>query len=127
MQNLQHYNKIRTGLEFHSEVVKGAGIAAYIAKFVTVTNIILCYNDLEKQPQIMSKGGSVIIGPNGRVISGPLIDEAGILYAELDLADLPRNRFDFDVVGHYARPDVFRLLVNKKESIREEKENLFQN
>ena len=81
----------------------------------------------EKQPQIMSKGGSVIIGPNGRVISGPLIDEAGILYAELDLADLPRNRFDFDVVGHYARPDVFRLLINKKESIREEKENLFQN
>jgi nitrilase len=85
---------------------------------------LACYDDLKKQPDIMSKGGSAIYGPNGDVLAGPLVDKAGILYAELDLASLPKNRYEFDVVGHYARPDVFRLLVNKEESVRVEKENV---
>jgi nitrilase len=37
----------------------------------------------------------------------------GLLHAELDLSAVPRSKFDFDVVGHYARPDVFRLHVNE--------------
>ena len=88
-----------------------------------VTKDLACYNDLKNQPEIMSKGGSVIIGPNGNVLAGPLVGKAGIIYAELDLSEIPKNRYEFDVVGHYARPDVFRLLVNEEESVREEKEN----
>jgi nitrilase len=48
------------------------------------------------------------------MLAGPKYGEECILSAELDLADLPCAKFGFDVVGHYARPDVFRLEVNEK-------------
>ena len=70
--------------------------------------------ELAKQPEVMCRGGSAIISPLGEVIAGPLYDEEGILYAELDMGDIVRAKVDFDVVGHYARPDVFQLLVNEK-------------
>ncbi len=71
------------------------------------------YEDLADQPAVMCRGGSVIISPMGAVLAGPLYDEEGILYADLDMADVVRGKLDFDVVGHYARPDVFRLVVNE--------------
>lgn len=63
---------------------------------------------------IISRGGSCIISPLGEVLAGPNFDEEIILTAEIDLADLARGKFDFDVAGHYARPDVFRLEVNER-------------
>lgn len=68
--------------------------------------------DLSGQPEVICRGGSAIISPLGEVLAGPLYGGEGILYAELDLTEVVRARFDFDVVGHYARPDVFRLIVN---------------
>jgi nitrilase len=62
---------------------------------------------------VMSRGGSCIIDPMGRILAGPAFDGPTILSADLDLDEIPRARFDFDVVGHYARPDVFRLVVNE--------------
>jgi nitrilase len=62
---------------------------------------------------VMSRGGSCIIDPLGRILAGPAFDGPTILSAELDLDEIPRAKFDFDVVGHYARPDVFRLFVNE--------------
>lgn len=53
----------------------------------------------------MIAGGSVIIGPLGEVLAGPLRDGEGILTAEVDLDDCVRGKLDLDVVGHYARPD----------------------
>jgi nitrilase len=70
--------------------------------------------DLADQPEVMCRGGSTIIGPLGDVIAGPLYGEEGILYADLDMADVVRSKFDFDVVGHYARRDVFQFRVNEK-------------
>ncbi|MBN2822405.1 MAG: carbon-nitrogen hydrolase family protein [Coriobacteriia bacterium] len=70
---------------------------------------------LEVQPEVMSRGGSVVISPLGEVVAGPLWDEEGILYAEIDLAEVSRAKLDFDPVGHYARPDVFRLVVDERE------------
>jgi nitrilase len=70
--------------------------------------------DLDDQPEIMCRGGSAIISPLGDVLVGPLYNEEGILYADLDLAEVARGKFDFDVVGHYARPDVFQLMVNEE-------------
>jgi nitrilase len=67
--------------------------------------------DLEKQPQVMSRGGSVVVSPLGKVMAGPLWDKEGILYANLDLAEVARGKMDFDVIGHYARPDVFDLKI----------------
>ncbi|MGY3206161.1 nitrilase [Streptomyces sp. TE5632] len=62
---------------------------------------------------VLIGGGSVIVSPLGDVLAGPLRDGEGILTAELDLDDLARARFDFDPVGHYARPDVFTLHVDE--------------
>lgn len=63
--------------------------------------------------RVESRGGSAIIGPLGDYLAGPLYDAEGILLAELDPRELARGRFDFDVDGHYARPDVFSLTVNE--------------
>jgi nitrilase len=63
-------------------------------------------------PEIMCRGGSTIISPHGEVLAGPLYDREDILYAELDLGETVRGKFDFDVAGHYARPDIFDLKIN---------------
>jgi len=72
--------------------------------------------ELDEQPEIMCRGGSAIISPLGKVLAGPLYDQEGILFADLDLGAIARSKFDFDVVGHYARADVFQLIVNEKAS-----------
>ena len=54
--------------------------------------------DLDDQPEIMCRGGSAIISPLGDVLAGPLYNQEGILYADLDLAEVARSKFDFDVV-----------------------------
>jgi nitrilase len=63
---------------------------------------------------VVIRGGSCIVGPLGNLLAGPKFGEECILTADLDRADLARSKFDFDVVGHYARPDVFRLEVNEQ-------------
>lgn len=68
--------------------------------------------DLANQPEVMCRGGSVIVSPLGEVLAGPLWDREGLLLADLDVREVARARFDFDATGHYARPDVFRLIVN---------------
>ena len=71
-------------------------------------------DDLDELPEIMCRGGSAIISPFGEVLAGPLYDQEGILFADLDLSEIARGKFDFDVAGHYARPDVFQLVVNER-------------
>jgi len=63
---------------------------------------------------ILMRGGSSIIGPLGQILAGPDFDGPCILIADLDLDEIPKSKYDFDVVGHYARPDVFRLYVNTR-------------
>ncbi len=70
--------------------------------------------DLDGLPEELCRGGSAIISPLGEVLAGPVYDREQILCAELDLAEVVRARFDFDVTGHYARPDVFQFSVNEK-------------
>jgi nitrilase len=59
-------------------------------------------------------GGSMIVGPLGDVLAGPLIGETALLTAQVDTDDLIRARYDLDVVGHYSRPDVFTLQVDER-------------
>lgn len=70
--------------------------------------------ELLSQPEIMARGGSVIVSPLGQVVAGPLWDEEGCLFAELDMAQVAQSKLDFDVVGHYNRPDIFRLEINER-------------
>ena len=62
---------------------------------------------------VLMRGGSAIVSPLGKVLGGPHFDGETILTAELDLDDIGRAKFDFDVTGHYSRPDVFQLTVNE--------------
>ena len=66
--------------------------------------------DISQLPDILSRGGSVIVDPLGNVIAGPLWDQSGVLSAEIDLSSVAKAKLDFDVVGHYARDDVFKLV-----------------
>jgi nitrilase len=66
----------------------------------------------EAPDTILINGGSLIVSPLGEILAGPLRGREGILTAELDLNEIARGKFDFDVVGHYARPDVFTLGVD---------------
>ena len=58
------------------------------------------------------RGGSVIVNPQGVVLAGPVYDANAILIAEIDRDQIIEGKYDLDVVGHYARPDVFKLTVN---------------
>ena len=70
--------------------------------------------ELADLPEEMCRGGSVIISPFGKVLAGPLFGQEGILCAELDLAEVAQGKYDFDVTGHYARPDIFQLAINER-------------
>jgi len=67
----------------------------------------------ESSEAVLMRGGSAIISPLGKVLAGPHFEGETILTANLDLREIGRGKFDFDVVGHYSRPDVFQLTVNE--------------
>ncbi len=71
-------------------------------------------NELASRPEdVVCLGGSCIVGPMGDVLAGPDFNGEAILYANLDLDEVARGKYDFDVTGHYARPDLFHLEVNE--------------
>ena len=61
----------------------------------------------------LNPGDSVVVAPGGEVVAGPLHEEHGILYAELDPALAPAAHRTLDVAGHYGRPDIFRLSIDR--------------
>lgn len=72
-------------------------------------------NKITDEPsQVLMRGGSLIVSPLGQVLAGPDYTGEVVLTAELDLDDVTKGKFDFDVVGHYARPDVFQLIVDER-------------
>jgi nitrilase len=64
---------------------------------------------------VLIRGGSVIVSPMGEVLAGPLYGESGLLTADVDLGDRIRGKYDLDTAGHYARPDVFQVTVDRRE------------
>ena len=63
----------------------------------------------------INSGKSSIIAPGGNIIAGPLESEVGILYADIDLAEVRNSRRSLDIAGHYNRPDIFSLQVNRQQ------------
>jgi nitrilase len=68
----------------------------------------------ENPDAIVCRGGSCIVDPFGNFLVGPNTESEGILVAEVDLAQIVRGKYDLDVVGHYARPDIFQLHVDER-------------
>ena len=63
---------------------------------------------------VLIRGGSAIYGPLGEEIAAPVYGREAILAADIDLGKLARGKYDLDVVGHYARPDIFTLNVDRR-------------
>ena len=76
------------------------------------------YNPIQGNDKktIIMNGGSCIINPLGKIIAGPLREKSGILTAQIDLNEIIKGQYDFDVKGHYSRPDIFKLSINEKEN-----------
>lgn len=66
----------------------------------------------EDPEAIVTRGGSCIVDPFGNFLAGPDFDGEAILTAEIDLGQIVRGKYDLDVTGHYARPDIFQLFVD---------------
>lgn len=71
--------------------------------------------DLGSDPDaVLCRGGSCIVDPFGTFLAGPHTSGETILLAEIDRAQIVRGKYDLDVIGHYARPDIFQLHVDER-------------
>lgn len=68
-----------------------------------------------KADDLILRGGSAVIGPNGRYVVEPVFDQEALITAELNLQAIDEEAMTLDVSGHYARPDVFEFHVNVPE------------
>lgn len=67
---------------------------------------------LKQNPEeLILKGGSAIVGPDGTVLAGPVYGEETLLTADLDLARIAEESLTLDVTGHYSRPDIFEVRL----------------
>ncbi|WP_350289937.1 carbon-nitrogen hydrolase family protein [uncultured Croceitalea sp.] len=69
---------------------------------------------LEKAPEVLGNGGSCIAGPDGEWLVEPVVNKEGLIYHTLDFNRVYEERQNFDAVGHYSRPDVTKLIVNRE-------------
>ena len=92
--------------------VLGSG-CAFQARHITsaVPGTAELYADADEW---VNAGDSVVVAPGGKIVAGPLHDELGILYADIDLEQVGAARRTLDTVGHYSRPDLFQLRVDTR-------------
>jgi nitrilase len=88
--------------------------------FVLAAGLILERADLpaelsyEGDQELILRGGSAVVGPDGKYVVEPVFDREELIVCELDLRHVERERMTLDVTGHYSRPDVFRFEVNRE-------------
>ena len=87
---------------------------SYFTKAMLPTDFELM-KEMENLPEVLSRGGSAIIGPDARYLAGPVYDQETIVYADINLEQIVEEKQTLDVVGHYARPEIFTLHINRSE------------
>jgi nitrilase len=80
--------------------------------------------DINSDTDPLIRGGSCVVNPLGEIIAGPVYNEETIVVADINLEEVIQGKFDLDVTGHYARPDIFRLAVNDSEMLNLQAWNL---
>lgn len=69
---------------------------------------------LPESVEWINPGGSAVVDPDGKWVVEPVFERQEILYAEIDPEKMKGPRFQLDVAGHYGRPDIFQLAVNRQ-------------
>ena len=129
---LARYSLYAQGEQLHIAAWPGSpGITRDITRFVAREGRVYCVsvggvltaNDIPdsfplKEAALQEgssylSGGSMVVAPDGEVLAGPVADEETIVYADLDMNLVLEERQNFDPAGHYGRPDVFRVMVNR--------------
>ncbi|MEL7061899.1 MAG: carbon-nitrogen hydrolase family protein [Acidobacteriota bacterium] len=97
--------------------------------FVLVAGLMMRHGDLPEQlvsqpaagsaEDWLLRGGSAVIGPDGQYVLEPVFDEERLVVVELDLSHIDRQVMTLDVAGHYGRPDVFELRIDRRRLARE--------
>lgn len=89
-------------------------VASLMTKIAIPTDIPHFDKIIKNAPEILVNGGSCIAGPDGEWILEPVINKEGLFYETIDFSKVLQERQNFDVVGHYSRPDVTKLHVNRE-------------
>ncbi|MCQ2010334.1 carbon-nitrogen hydrolase family protein [Sporolactobacillus sp. STSJ-5] len=71
-----------------------------------------CPDEIAQLPQEICTGGSCIVDPYGHYVTQPVWDQEEIIYADIDMDQVPMSRMEFDATGHYSRPDILELIVH---------------
>ena len=87
---------------------------SYLTKSMLPADFELA-KEIEGYPEVLSTGGSAIIGPDAKYLAGPVYDEETILYADIDLERIIEEKQALDVVGHYSRSEFLKLQINRSE------------
>uniref|UniRef100_A0A914YDC8 CN hydrolase domain-containing protein n=1 Tax=Panagrolaimus superbus TaxID=310955 RepID=A0A914YDC8_9BILA len=95
--------------------VEGRVFVFSACQFFTSADFPSNHSSHDSSPKILMRGGSCAADPFGKVLIEPDFTKEKIAFVEIDTAEIPRAKFDLDVIGHYSRPDIFQLTVNENE------------